>query len=149
MRRFANDFHEWLRHSWKSLANRHSWKSLANRLTRDTKPVTCEKSLANHLTRDTKSLFTVTQCIILYNISFCHPASAVHSKYWSIKKFCYDVIPFVIITLTCWGQNKIATVLQTTFSKSFSWIKIVLFWLKFHWTLFPRVQLILNQHLFR
>ena len=53
VRRFANDFHEWRSHEWKSLANRltsdpkivihgklcHSWKSLANRLTRDPKIV--------------------------------------------------------------------------------------------------------------
>ena len=35
VRRFANDFHSWLRHSWL----RHSWKSLANRVTRDPKIV--------------------------------------------------------------------------------------------------------------
>ena len=43
MRWFANDFHSWLRHSWKSLAN--------------------------HLTRDQKSLFTVTHA--LFFISLC------------------------------------------------------------------------------
>ena len=42
--RFANDFHPWLRHSWKLLANRitsdrHGWKSLANRITSDPKIV--------------------------------------------------------------------------------------------------------------
>ena len=37
MRRFGNDFHSWLRHSWKSLPNR--------------------------LTRDKKSLFTVTHAL--------------------------------------------------------------------------------------
>ena len=38
--RFANDFHSWLRHSWKSLANR--------------------------LTRDPKIVINGNSCIILY-----------------------------------------------------------------------------------
>ena len=40
---FTNDFHSWLRHSWKSLANQ--------------------------LSRDRKSLYTVTYA--LFDISFC------------------------------------------------------------------------------
>ena len=67
--RFANDFHSWLR---------HEWKLLANRLTRDPKIVIHVmrfandfhswlrhewKLLANLLTRDPKSLFTVTHAL--------------------------------------------------------------------------------------
>ena len=32
---------------------------------------------------------------------------------------------------------------------AFSWMKMIIFWLKFHWNLFLSVQLIISQHLFR
>ena len=35
---------------------------------------------------------------------------------------------------------------QTTFSIAFSWMKIIEFRFKFHWTLFPGVQLTISQH---
>ena len=38
---------------------------------------------------------------------------------------------------------------QTTFSNAFSWMKMLEFRLKFHWRLFPRVQLTISQHWFR
>ena len=31
-----------------------------------------------------------------------------------------------------WGPNQMATILQTTFSNAFSWMKIIVFWLMFH-----------------
>ena len=34
-----------------------------------------------------------------------------------------------------------AVILQTTFTNAFSWMKIYEYWLKFHWSLFLRVQL--------
>ena len=44
--------------------------------------------------------------------------------------------------LTHWGRDKMATTFQTTFSNAFSWMKMnEFFWLKFHWSLFLRVQL--------
>ena len=43
--------------------------------------------------------------------------------------------------LTCLPLDKMAAVLQTIFSDAFSWMKIFVFWLKFHWILFLRVQL--------
>ena len=38
---------------------------------------------------------------------------------------------------------------QTTFSNTFSWMKMIKFRFKFHWNLFPWVQLTMNQHWFR
>ena len=38
---------------------------------------------------------------------------------------------------------------QTTLSNEFSWMKMVEFWFKFHWNLFPWVQLTIGQHWFR
>ena len=51
--------------------------------------------------------------------------------------------------VTHWGQDKMAAIFQTTFSNAFSWMKMFKFWLRFHWSLFPRVQLTIFQHWFR
>ena len=45
--------------------------------------------------------------------------------------------------------DKMAAIFQTTFSNAFSWMKMYEFRLRFHWSLFPRVQLTIFQHLFR
>ena len=44
-------------------------------------------------------------------------------------------------SLTHWGRDKMDTILQPTFSNAFSWIKTYKFRLRFHWSLFLRVQL--------
>ena len=53
------------------------------------------------------------------------------------------------ILLTHWGWDKMDAISQTTFSSAFSWIKMFEFQLKFHWSLFLRVQLTLFHHWFR
>ena len=47
---------------------------------------------------------------------------------------------------TYWGPNKMAHIWLTTFSKAFSWKKLFVFWLKFHWSFVTRVQLTIIQH---
>ena len=47
------------------------------------------------------------------------------------------------------GVNNMAAILQMLFSNAFLWMKFIVFWLKFHWNLFPSVQLNINQHWFR
>ena len=54
-----------------------------------------------------------------------------------------------ILNLTHWGRDKMAAIFQTTFSNAFSWIKSHEFWLRFQWSLFLRVQLIIFEHWFR
>ena len=44
------------------------------------------------------------------------------------------------VRLTHWGWDKMVAILQTKFSNAFSWRKMYEFWLKFHWSLFLRVQ---------
>ena len=51
--------------------------------------------------------------------------------------------------LTHWGLDEINNISQTTFSNVFSSMKMFKFRLKFHWSLFPRVQLTIFQHWFR
>ena len=53
---------------------------------------------------------------------------------------------FIISSLTHWGRDNI---FQTTFWKAFSWMKMFDFRLRFHGTLFHRVQLTIFQHWFR
>ena len=48
-----------------------------------------------------------------------------------------------------WGQNKMVSIWQTTFSNAFSCMKMYEFHLRFHWTLFLRFQLTIFQHWFR
>ena len=50
---------------------------------------------------------------------------------------------------THWGRDELDATFQTTFSKAFFLMKMFQLPLKFHWSLFPRVQLTLFQHWFR
>ena len=45
-----------------------------------------------------------------------------------------------------WYWDKMATILQTTFSHLRSFMEIFVSWFKFHWNLFPRDQLTVSQH---
>ena len=51
--------------------------------------------------------------------------------------------------LTHWGRDKMAAISQTTLSNAFSWMIMLEFRLKFHWSLSIRVPRILFQHWFR
>ena len=51
--------------------------------------------------------------------------------------------------LTHWGRDKKDTISQTTFSNVFSSMKMFKYRFKFHWSLFPRVQLTIFKHWFR
>ena len=51
--------------------------------------------------------------------------------------------------LTHWGRDKIDAILQTAFLNAISWMKMFEFRLKFHWSLFLKVQLTIFQHCFR
>ena len=48
-----------------------------------------------------------------------------------------------------WGRDKMAAIFQTTSSNAFSWMEKCKLGLLFHWSLFPRVQLIIFQYWFR
>ena len=47
--------------------------------------------------------------------------------------------------LTHWGWDKMAAIFQKTFSNAFSWMKMNELRLRFHWNLFPRVELTIFQ----
>ena len=50
--------------------------------------------------------------------------------------------------LTHWGRDKMAAFSQTTLSNAFSWLKILEFRLKIHWSLFLRFLSTISQHWF-
>ena len=50
--------------------------------------------------------------------------------------------------LTHLPMDKMAAISQRTFLNTFPWMKSFVFWLKFHWSLFLRVQLTMSQHWF-
>ena len=51
--------------------------------------------------------------------------------------------------LTHWGRDEMAAVSQTTLSNAFSWMEMLEFRLRFHWYLFPGVQLTIFKLWFR
>ena len=51
--------------------------------------------------------------------------------------------------LTHWSRDKMTAIFQTTFSNTFSWMKIYKLRLRFHWRLFPRIQLTICKHWLR
>ena len=55
----------------------------------------------------------------------------------------------VCLHLIHWGRDKMAAIFRTTFTNVFSWMKMYKFRLKFHCSLFQRVQLRISQHWFR
>ena len=68
-------------------------------------------------------------------------ALGISDPYMSMKS--------VIINLGNEGRDNMSTIFQTTFSNAFLLMKMYKFQLKFHWSLFPTVQLTIFQHLFR
>ena len=71
----------------------------------------------------------------------------IYSSYGLSKSSRSNSQPWFFFTH--WGLDKMDAISQTTFSSAFSWMKIFWFWLKFHWSLFLRVQLTIFQHWFR
>ena len=64
-----------------------------------------------------------------------HPGASVH---WMALPVLNSLRP-----------RQMDAISQTPFSNAFSWMKMFEFRLKFHWNLFPRVQLTIFQHWFR
>ena len=65
------------------------------------------------------------------------------------KEASHLYLLFIVNHLTPWGLNKMADILQVTFSNAFSWMNMCEFRLKFHWSLFLRPELTILHHLFR
>ena len=59
------------------------------------------------------------------------------------------MLQFIHFSLTHWGRDKMDAISQKTFSSAFSWMKMYQLRLKFHCSLFLRVQLTIFQHWLR
>ena len=70
-----------------------------------------------------------------------------HAWFW--LSYSLRIIPDHCDGLTHLLRDKMAVISQTTFSNAFSWMKKFEFWLKFHWSLFLRVQLTITKHWFK
>ena len=68
-------------------------------------------------------------------------------SYWYVHVFLSISRVVGVKLLTHWGREKMAAISQTIFSNAFSWVELFDFPLKFHWSLFPRFQLTISQHL--
>ena len=71
----------------------------------------------------------------------------VCSEYWMPGKS--TKLKWSFLYSAHWERDKMATIYQTTFSNSFSWMKTYTFRLRFYRNLKPKVQLTIFQHLFR
>ena len=87
----------------------------------------------------------------LVQIMFCClTASCLYLNQWWLT--IYEILWYSSngnAYLTHWGREKMDAISQTTFSNAFSWMKMLEYRLKFHWSLFLRVQLTISQHWFR
>ena len=67
----------------------------------------------------------------------------------AVKSLWPRTMHCILEALTHWGRDEINNISQMTFSNVFSSLKMFEFRLKFHWSLFPRVQSTIFQHWFR
>ena len=63
--------------------------------------------------------------------------------------FSFEYLEDAAVSLTHLPLDKMAAISQTISSDAFWWMKIFVFWLKFHWSLFLRVSLTITKHWFR
>ena len=93
-----------------------------------------------------KAKHNKTVCIFLG--IYCIRGHAVNSaECMSLKYIC--IWGNQTDYLTQWGRDKMDAISQTTFWSTFSWMKRFEFRLKFHWSLFLKVQLTIFQNWFR
>ena len=74
--------------------------------------------------------------ILVFLLSFHNNEITQEGRQW----------PLYPTLLTHLSLDKMATISQTALSNAFGWIKSSIFWFKFHWSLFLRVQLTIIQY---
>ena len=89
--------------------------------------------------------------VLVEVMAWCHQVASHSLNYCSTSfLLLYGIISQTWVNiLTHWGLDKVVAILQTKLSNTFSWMKILEFWLNFHWSLFLWVQLTIFQHWFR
>ena len=61
----------------------------------------------------------------------------IHDVFVCMKARCVTKAKHVLFD---WGRDKMAAISQMTLSNAFPWLKMLEFRIKFHWSLFLRVQ---------
>ena len=98
------------------------------------------------------------KAVSFVNEQIQHHLRQNHRWLWQIHRCCahphtpysHTLFPHSQLRpLTHLPLDKMSAISQTIFSDAFSWIKSFVFWLKFHWSLFLRVQLTISQYWFR
>ena len=94
--------------------------------------------------------FTPEQCYQRIDVGFRSFLKKKHVPWVSVCCiFILQSKTVIMIPLTHWGRDKMVAVTQTTRSNAFSWMKMLEFRLRFHWSLFLWVQLTIFQRWFR
>ena len=121
------------------------WVSVCDKIYSDTNEYVYNESVgfseSYDIDHDVNVLFNFTKMMPV--IVMGDMVSHVHLHYTQ------NYLMFGIDHLTHHTLHKMSTFSWTIFSDAFSWMKSVVFWLKFHWNLFLRVQLTITQHWFR
>ena len=112
-------------------------------------PVTCKMFPSDDIIMNTHMLVIhLFQFLSIYFFLSISVFECIH-EYWCIESMFSNWEYDGWALLVQWGRDKMAEILQTTFSNALPWIKIYVLWLIFHWSLFLRFQLIIFQNWFR
>ena len=86
-----------------------------------------------------------------HNGCYCQTAACLKTMLLSLQHAFENESCAAIIAIisTHWSRNEMDAISQTTFWSAFSWMKMFEFRIRFHWSLFLRVQLMIIQHWFR
>ena len=87
-------------------------------------------------------------CDLRYGMNYASDAIPVMISHWEDHSSEANT-HLLTETLTHWGRDKMDGIFQTAFSNAFPWMKMYEFWLRFHWIMFPGVELTIFQHQFR
>ena len=107
-----------------------------------------------------QGLYSATNCCRYNDEQTTKQTKAINNSYIyiyhvNVTQTVPDISPLMpmhqdpLLVSLHWGQNKMAAIYQTTFSNTFYWMKMHEFRLRFHWSLFLRVQLTIFQYWFR
>ena len=88
---------------------------------------------------------------------FCRVTKSIHSVITHQQFTTWKMLCILVLIqdsqpncpcMTHWGRDKMTAIFRT-FSNAFSWMKMIIFRLRFHWNLFPKAQITIFQHRFR
>ena len=106
----------------------------------------------------TRKMFPFDDVIMLLFQTTSHSIYFMYIRHAHPQTYCPRLMPGITQYVTYFTRNltyteqhyqmlnKMADILHTTFWKAFSGMKIMIFWLKIHWSLLLKSQLTMRQH---